>query len=45
MIPFTKRGDADEVEVKHRKVIASTKDSPDISIESRNKRTGIIKII
>jgi hypothetical protein len=45
MTPFTQRGDADEVEVKHRKVTASTKDSPDSSIESRKKRTGIIKII
>jgi hypothetical protein len=45
MIPFTQRGDASEVEVKHRKIMAITTDSPDNSIESRKKRTGIIKII
>jgi hypothetical protein len=45
MIPFTQGGDAAEVDVKHRKVTASTTDSPDNSIESRKKRTGIIKII
>jgi hypothetical protein len=45
MIPFIQRGDVSEVDVKYRKMMASTTDSPDNSIESRKKRTGIIKII
>jgi hypothetical protein len=44
MIPDTQSGQDAEVEIKHRSVMATTSDSPDNSIESRKKRTGI-KII
>ena len=45
MIPFAQRGQSADVEVKRRKMMATTRDSPDNSIESRKKSTGIRKIM
>jgi hypothetical protein len=41
MIRAAQRGGAGEVEVTQRRVMATTSDSPDNSIESRKKSTEI----